>query len=238
VTYPPTATKAKLEAFLASIFGQKFLLSVNDEQHMARNPGLLYHSLRRLTTTNCCAAIGMTATPVVTNPQDLVNMGRILNFPGFRETDFGAHEAMRKQLATAKRNDSKRRTLTQQDEKLHLDLARGAASGSLHSLDAGKTEMVRQGAEIRQAMNVHTIRRTRDSKQADGKTAIEALRSALEHNLMVTLTKAHRRSLDDGYNDVIQGENLKDRVVSAFALDSDCVGLQRGAALSHWRRRA
>jgi hypothetical protein len=140
-----------------SIYGRRYSVVIFDEVHGARkDSSALHHSLAILAKMNPFA-IGLTATPVVTDPEDLIGIGKLLNVPGFNEAQ---HEAIFKefksQLNRARKAD-KTNGSSLRDAVLH----RKATDAQLRE---GASQAIpiamRQAVEIRNLFARCVIRRT------------------------------------------------------------------------------
>jgi superfamily II DNA or RNA helicase len=67
----------------SSPFGRKSLLVINDEIHLARKPNNKIYRALRWVSEDAVVRVGLSATPVITAPEDLFGIGCILRAPHF-----------------------------------------------------------------------------------------------------------------------------------------------------------
>jgi hypothetical protein len=67
-----------------SIYGRRYTVVFFDEIHHARKTTSAAHKSLAILARMNPVAIGLTATPVITEPDDLIGIGKLLNVPAFR----------------------------------------------------------------------------------------------------------------------------------------------------------
>ncbi|RDB30571.1 DNA repair and recombination protein RAD54 [Hypsizygus marmoreus] len=163
----PIANAEKL--FPKTIFGREWLVAALDEAHNCRNLTFKHLSARAL-REKTELMIGMTATPVTTRPEDLLNLGLVL---GVNKCCDDEADALRKTINTELRSantaDRKARATEVDDE-----IVRGVLQGKTRPerWSNYKDAMISQIADFREAYDKVVIRRTGDSVDNMGKPII------------------------------------------------------------------
>lgn len=182
-----------------TVYGREWATVIFDEVHIARRASVWpYHSYRRLASQSMYI-VGLTATPVVTAPSDLWNIGRLLYVDAFSEEHDEELAEYGRILTKAKRKATKER---QGAPSASQQLRRGIATQD-DLLNVGNVPSISaiQGQEIRKRMEDHCIRRTLKSVDWEGK-AISQLDMYQEHIIKVKLHKSEHNFLEGQYDEL------------------------------------
>ncbi|KAI0642173.1 hypothetical protein C8Q79DRAFT_984404 [Trametes meyenii] len=218
--------------------GRHFGIVAFDEIHTARKLGPVHFACSRLVDI-AHAAVGLTGTPIITGPIDLVMIARILKIEGFsvEEVDgyrkgFNRLKAQENRSKVAKmkaRQDAKAAALG----KVPSQAASSGPSGETTSKQLAKNWL----DEAREKAALHIVRRDRDSLDCDGK-AISTLYPLTQTYIVVKLRKdemAVQRQLANAI-----GKNnpfANDKNTSAFYNGLRQSLLHKSAADEQWARR-
>ncbi|EMD31654.1 hypothetical protein CERSUDRAFT_127231 [Gelatoporia subvermispora B] len=179
-----------------TIFNQQWGLFVIDEAHVIRglnktySASLLARSLSQMT-------VASTATPVLTRPGDLWNMGRMVGLETF-DIDFDDDAAtMARELRKASAQDLKMRKQSKSTEVLIRSLVSGEGSAPANLLQNSSYRQVSTEwiERIRSKFSGSVIRRTVDSLDWAGRP-ISGLEPYTEHTLMLDLCEHERKNLE------------------------------------------
>ncbi|KAH9846337.1 P-loop containing nucleoside triphosphate hydrolase protein, partial [Lenzites betulinus] len=137
---------------------------VMDEAHYARKAGHTQVVCAEL-SKRARVTLGMTATPIVTSPMDIVLLGRILQVPGF---DDDRMEDFRKAYNRAKAEGLRNRNERKETVGLAAAVATGQRTQAADNSPAKKA-MAEWVNHIRELLKNHVIRRTTQSTDLHGK---------------------------------------------------------------------
>lgn len=206
-----------------SIFSKKYCVAIYDEAHLARvRNSRQSHALRYLSGLSRCR-IAMTATPVITKPDDAWALGRLLRAEGFttiQDEDLWSEEG--KLLGREKRRMRKEAKEQELDNPKELVLRREIARGNISTQGSrapshvsGERESQGEAAEpagmamgliprilhdqglfLRQRMIEFCIRRTQESLDFSGKPILE-VEPFREHDMRVKLHPREQEVQED-----------------------------------------
>jgi hypothetical protein len=237
-----TLTKYTLKsqgASEVSLFGRKFSLAVYDEAHLARvKYGRIYHALRMLSGLSH-GVVALTATPVITSPTDVWNLGRLLRAEGFRTAaDENVADELFRQLGRETRRanrEAKERRLEEGEEQT-LVLRRAIAKqqeteGEVDSREASPMSqeddgparakgvvigpvprlLHEQGIILRERLQEICIRRTQQSVDFAGNNIMQ-VEMYREHDMRVRLHPREQQVMDNilTVEDGVIGGRVKD----------------------------
>ncbi|OSC96169.1 P-loop containing nucleoside triphosphate hydrolase protein, partial [Trametes coccinea BRFM310] len=164
-----------------TLFAHDIATVVADEVHNVRKPGVRRTALYQL-LSRCELKIGMTATPIVTEPMDAVHLARLFDIEGFNDD-------MVDNLRKAQQLESKK-ARRQEDALANRMEAVNIAFGAAHEEYVGptKTAMFNFVDFLRRQLARYVIHRTPYSKTKDGKP-IQDIPPVVEVPVVVELTE-------------------------------------------------
>jgi hypothetical protein len=188
-----------------TIFGREYACGFIDEVHMLRKPKAKAYQASRFLSQLCKARMALTATPVVTAPQDLWNVGRILQVKGFGPEGDADLMNMERDLRNAKAITRKEKreaaaAAEANDGRAEEVLRRGIFSEE-HTLNLGDVPalLIEQARDIRRRLEKCCIRRTLTSTDFEDKPILK-LPKWEERFLRITLDASELAFLDDIYS--------------------------------------
>ncbi|KAH9949213.1 P-loop containing nucleoside triphosphate hydrolase protein, partial [Amylocystis lapponica] len=179
----------------STVYGYTFGLTIMDEAHTVRTLNKVYMAARELRKCSRMT-VAMTATPVMTRPTDVWNMGRFLGIPAFEgaDNDKEAHE-MEKRLAAAQRRDRRLRNEVEDADQIVTRVAHG--KGVKKAVEGEYPDEVLEAMQdIRQRFVGSVIRRTVNSVDNNNQP-ISGLSAYAQHSLLLTMTEAERLNVDN-----------------------------------------
>jgi hypothetical protein len=202
-----------------TIYSTRWTSVVFDEVHLSRSKRTTAHQALCVLSRFTTSVLGLSATPIVTDPLDLAHIGRLLNVPGFT-TDGDAQEfvEMDRRLKRAKRADGKPMDLAVRviDRMRKPDGEKPAETDALSWLKAAVTA----GQQLRRRFEDTCLRRVPRSRAGELTPEEEDKYPPRPIECMIALdpTFGEKANLDKLYDDMKDTTVRTGESVSTFTI--------------------
>ncbi|KAL0952272.1 hypothetical protein HGRIS_006562 [Hohenbuehelia grisea] len=189
----PRRAKTGKKASRTTIFDFQWCTMVLDEAHYFR--GNSSGAIGMFAFRNQVAfTILMTATPIMSNIRDILNLGRMIGIAQMKGEDGYEYEkALNRDLGKARREA--KRANSKAAEEVIRTMAQGQEAHGPDPSDPLITVQYDYIKKIQAAFNGAIIRRSSKSKTAEGKGISESVKDYVEHFLLVKLTEREYKQL-------------------------------------------
>jgi hypothetical protein len=185
---------------LNTAYGSNWLFCADDEAHDLRNRGKKFWSAFFIHERSEFT-VSMTATPCITRPQDLWNLGRCMRLEGFGSDHDGEADDMERELRSAAGKD--RRDMKKNGKSNAANMPTAQVEAATVVGMAYHEKMMKWICVIRQKFTGNVIRRTLQSKDNEGRP-ISRLDPYVENKIVIKLYPHEMANLDDLAKDMVQ----------------------------------
>jgi hypothetical protein len=132
-------TRAGVLDIAHTVFSHRYTTVIVDEVHLAKGIKTAAHQGIAILACGTPSVLGMSATPIVTDPMDLANIGRMLNVPRF--VGEGAAFVF-KDIAKSLKSTKSKANKAARDKTAKLDRAAGHGGVDKRDLDVAKNALL------------------------------------------------------------------------------------------------